>query len=419
MLKAGALYYAILISFLVALLSGFLMLNVWYHHYHTLLLLQDMRLEQNVKSSLVLALEKPDLLSMDQPKTIDLFDNEGEDEVQLTRKQWGGYVLIKSQATWKNIHHSKIELCGSDIFTEEPIALYLADKERYLSVSGKTLLKGNCYLPKLGIRRAYIEGMSFMGDELVQGKMEVSKSNLPEIESFFMSHNLEYFTKSNFSADSMLSIVRLLKSDSLQNSFYNKTVVFYSDQWLQISNKNLTGNIKIISSKGITLGNNYQFRDVIVYAPKIEVSSGFKGSVQLFVRDSLLIRENAHLEYPSMIAMIETTIKKPLIEIEKGSTIGGDIVLLNAKNNADNQAECRLNEGCEIEGRVYCDGKLQMTGTVKGSVYCNGFILSTPSSLYENHLLNATIDFSALSKYYAGSLFFKVPDRFKAIKWVY
>jgi len=48
-LNAGALYYAILVSFLVALMSVFLMLNVWYHHFHTMLLIQNQKLERNVK----------------------------------------------------------------------------------------------------------------------------------------------------------------------------------------------------------------------------------------------------------------------------------------------------------------------------------------------------------------------------------
>jgi cytoskeletal protein CcmA (bactofilin family) len=417
MLKAGALYYAILVSFLVALLSGFLMVNVWYHHYHTLILLQNQRLERNVNSALVLAIEKPDLLSTDQSQTIDLF-NEGDDEVKLAKKQWGGFILLKSEAFWRTISFSKIELCGSDIFTDEPIALYLADKERYLSVSGNTLLKGNCYLPKLGIRRAYIEGMSFTGDELVHGKMEIAKSDLPGTDPSLTSQNLEYFGNGNFPSDSMVSMAQLMKTDSLFNSFFNKTVVFYTDQWLTLSNKNITGNIRIVSSKGITLGSRTRLQDMMVYAPKIEVSSDFTGSAQLFAIDSIIIREGAHFLYPSLITLLNANIKVPLIEIEKGCRISGDIVLLASKNSNDIQPECRLNENCVINGRVYCEGKLQMKGTVNGSVYCNGFILRTPSSLYENHLLNAIIDFPALSTYDAGALFFKVSDRYKAIKWL-
>jgi len=417
-LKAGALYYAILVSFLVALLSGFLMLNVWYHHFHTMALFQQQRLERNTKSALVLALELPDLLKTDQPFKIDLFDA-GDDEVSLTKKQWGGFYLIKSEAIWKNSNHASIELCGSDIFRDEPIALYLADKERYLSVSGNTLLKGNCYLPKLGIRRAYIEGMSFVGNELVNGEMKVSKTDLPDIESSFAASNSPYFSPGNFPTDSVVAISRFMKSDSISNSFYNKTVVFYTEQWLNLSNKYLKGNIKIISSKGITLSNKSQIQDIIIYAPKIEVESGFSGQVQLFVRDSLFMRGGSRLLFPSLIAMLDANIKKPIIEIEKKCSVSGDIVMLAAKNARDVQPECKLNEECEINGRIYCQGKLHAKGIVNGSVYCNGFILQTPSSLYENHLLNVKIDFTSLSNYYSGAVFLKITDRLKGIKWLY
>lgn len=417
-LKAGALYYAILVSFLVALLSGVLLINVRYHHFHTLALLQQQRLERNVNSSLVLAAEKPDLLQIGQSKTIDLFDD-GVDEVMLTKRLWGAYVLIKSEATWRRISHTAFELCGSDIFTEEPVALYLADKERYLSVSGNTVIKGNCYLPKLGIRRAYIEGMSFTGDELVQGKMQVSKAALPSLEESVIAINQEYLTNSNFTSDSVLSLALLMKSDSFSNSFANKTVLFYANQWLNLSQKKLNGNIRIVSAKGVTLGGNTKLQDVIVYAPNIEVLSGFDGNAQLFGRDSILVREGARLRYPSFMALVDASIAKPLIVMEKESSIAGDIFISSKKNTTDIQPECRLEEHTAVNGQIYCDGKLQIKGKINGRVYSNGFILRTPSSIYENHLLNAIIDFPALSRYYAGSVFLKTADRYKAIKWVY
>jgi hypothetical protein len=415
MLKAGALYYAILISFLVALLCGFLMINIRFHHYHTLMVSQNLRLQRNVNSALVLALEKPGLVKTSQSQTIDLF-GEDDDKVQLSSKLWGGFIVLKSESSWNNLHYSKTEMCGSDIFTTDTTALYLTDKEQYLSISGNTILHGNCFLPKLGIRKAFIEGMSFTGKQMIDGRIYNSKKTLPETEIEFSASNQNYLEKSDFRSDSVFSAIRLLKADSLSNSFNRKTVLFYTDQWLNLSNKILVGNIKVVSSKGVTLYSSAKLTDVIVYAPKIEVMSGFGGSVQLFATDSIIIREKTTLLYPSLIALFHTSIKNPLIEIEKDCRLAGDIVILNSKKIPDAQLECRLSENDRIFGRVYCDGKLHLKGAVYGSVYCNGFILRTPSSLYENHLLDATIDFSGLPKYYAGALFFNVTDRLKIIK---
>jgi cytoskeletal protein CcmA (bactofilin family) len=415
MLKGGALYYAILVSFLIALLTGFLMVNLWYHHYHTLLLLQSQRQERNIRSSLTLAKEMPALFAFNQTKAIDLFD-EGEDSVTLSKSYWGGFCCIKATATWKQLRHSVIELCGADIFCDDSIAVYLADKKRYLSVSGQTVLRGKCYLPELGIRRAYIEGVSFVGDQLVQGNVGVSKAELPAVETTFTETNSAYLSRSDFPNDSMLALTHLMKADSVSNSFYHKPIVFYSDQWILLSGKYLNGNIRIISSKGITIDSKSQSRDIILYAPKIEISSGFTGALQLFATDTVIVRENARLLFPSLIAMLNVKCEKPLISIEKNCRISGDIVLVNDKGQSDIQPECQISEGCQVNGRVYCQGQIQIKGTVNGSVYGNVFILRTSSSIYENHLLNATIDFKALSRHYSGSLFFNVTDRYKSVK---
>jgi hypothetical protein len=418
MLKGGALYYAILVSFLIALLSGFLMINVRLHHFHTLSLLQNQRLERNVNSALLLAKETPASLNFNQPVTIDLY-NEETDEVTITKKLWGGYFLLKAEVAWHNIHYSAIEMCGSDIFQDEPVALYLADKERYLSVSGKTYLNGNCYLPKLGIRRAYIEGVSYIGDNLIHGKIEVSKSSLPEIEADFIAVNKIYLTGNNFPNDSLVSMAFLMRSDSIYNSFYQKTAIFYSDHWISLINKKISGNIKIVSSRGITLGKQSQVQDAILYAPKIEIEAGFSGSVQLFARDTLMVGEESRLLFPSLIIILEANSKSPLIKIGKKCKISGDILLKMQNGRTAEQAECYLEDESSMNGRIYCEGKLQLRGSIKGSVYCSGFILRTPASLYENHLLNATIDFHGLSRYYSAAGFFKVSDRYKAIKTLY
>jgi len=391
------------------------MINIRLHHYHTLTLIQNQRLERNVNSALVVAKETPNAYNLNQPLTTDLYSDES-DEVTITKKLWGGYYLLKAEASWRTAQHAIIEMCGNDVFSDEPIALYLADKERYLSISGSTNLNGNCYIPKLGIRRAYIEGNSYTGSEMVHGKIQISKSSLPEIDPVFVAANRDYLIGSNFPGDSLVTISRLFKSDSIVNSFYQKTAIFYSDAWLTLTHKYLKGNIKVVSSKGITLNKTSEIQDVIFYAPKIEVNPGFTGTVQMFATDTIFVREGARLLFPSLISIIESKSKNPYIEIGKKCIISGDIVLLLKSVSNNSLAECDLNEESIINGRIYCDGKLQVKGAVKGSVYCTGFILKTPASLYENHLLNATVDFHALSKYYSGAGFFKVSDRYKSIK---
>ena len=64
----------------------------------------------------------------------------------------------------------------------------------------------------------------------------------------------------------------------------------------KISDKIIRGNIKIISSKGITVNARSDIQDVILYAPRIEIESNFTGTLQLFAKDTIMIGEGVSLE---------------------------------------------------------------------------------------------------------------------------
>ena len=49
----------------------------------------------------------------------------------------------------------------------------------------------------------------------------------------------------------------------------------------------------------------------------------------------------------------------------------------------------------------------------------NGFMLNTPSSVYENHLLDITIDWSQLSEHFTGINLINESDSRSVVKWLY
>jgi hypothetical protein len=415
MIKAGALYYAIFISFIVALLGGFFIMNVWMHHASTLNILTAERLERNVNSGILLAQEYPLLVSVNGKEDIDLFDD-GNDNVSLTKTQWGGYCLMQAVAKSRLQQKSIIVLLGKDIFVNEKYALYLADKEQALSISGNTIIKGDCYLPKLGLRKAYIEGTSFRGKDLIVGKINNSASQLPSINDFMVKSTQDYLNQNFSSSDSLVDISILLKSNTLHNSFYEKTLVLNSKHWITLSNKSMDGNIRIISSKGVTIKSSFKANDIIIYAPRIEVEKGFTGNLQLFANDTIMINDGVSLLFPSVAAILSSPNSKAFISIGKGSEILGDVLLSVSGNYRNSRAECIVNEDAIITGRIYCGGKLGLKGSVHGTIYTNGFVLRTKGSIYENHLLNATINFSALPAFYCGSLMSEKVERYKIVK---
>ena len=74
-----------------------------------------------------------------------------------------------------------------------------------------------------------------------------------------------------------------------------------------------------------------------------------------------------------------------------------------------------------MKGEVYATGFVKMDKPVKiqGKVSCNRFIIQTPTSLYENYLIDIEINRKKRSKYYLGSALFPMKQLQNAIlKWL-
>jgi cytoskeletal protein CcmA (bactofilin family) len=414
-IKAGALYYAIFISFFIALITGFMVLQQWYQKYYLMYVSQGERLERNIQSAFLVSIQHPELFTKNPTTEIDLF-NDSLDMVRMRKSWWGGYQLLHADATWRVVRKTGIAMIGIEVLSNDAITLYLADEGKYLSLAGNTKISGTCYLPKLGLRKAYIEGSGYYGDKLVDGTIKDSKTSLPQTDTAFINQNRLSLQSLINDADSLMELVYFLKQTSIHNSFYNKTIKVATSSWLTIADQELTGNIKIMSTQGITIKSSSSIRDVIFYAPKIEIEKNFTGNLQCFVTDTLLIGEGCILKYPSLLALNETQIKKPNIDIRGNTIILGDITLIAKTDSTNVLPECSISENVVINGSLYCAGKVNLRGTIKGQLFCKGFLLKTPSSIYENHLLNATLNSGDISPYYSGSLFLTGDKLNKMIK---
>lgn len=421
MIKAGSLFYAIVISLIIAIVSSSLILFA----YLTRIQFENFEINQqlnlNADSGLNLLLSKQSLVELDQQQTIDLF-NIGTDNVELTRKTWGAYEILISKAVFKNTKAIRIALAGFYPEGTHLYSLYLSDQDKPLALCGNTLIKGTAYLPKAGVKRAYIEGQSFAGNTLIEGQIKQSEKTLPKFNKDLIDNIRTVFLKKTVTGnDSTIIIVNELSVDTLNNSFQNKTVVFISSAPLRISDGVYSGNIAIVSDKQITISSNALLKDVLVFAPKIIIEKEFRGNIQGFASDSIIINENVTLTYPSILGLVAEGNKSKntsAIILNENDTISGNVFVY--KNEADvlKQAGLIIPEKSFVFGQVYSNGYVDIKGTINGSLMCNKIMLSTSSSVYENHLLNAIIDASKLSKYYVGINLVEESQVKKVVKWL-
>ncbi|OFY26026.1 MAG: hypothetical protein A2275_05840 [Bacteroidetes bacterium RIFOXYA12_FULL_35_11] len=401
------------------MISGFMMLSAFHFKRYA----DDAEIKEglirDVHSALELELCSAQPLGADGKKTIDLYDD-GVSIVTIDKRTWGLYEIIHATSNRNFFSFSKTALTGEQMPPDEKTALFLADHNNYLSLCGKTKIKGTCYLPALGPRRAYIEGQSFIGNKLVDGEIKTAQNNLPPLNKKIIDDNTAYMNGNVNNKDSLRLFSDFLRKDSIICSFNERTLILFAQEDIHIDNKIISGNIILRCNGNVTLLPHARIDNILIYGQSICVKKGFNGNAQLFAQDSLIIEEDCKLNFPSAVVLFDKKkdSKKSFIRIDKDSEIFGLVLLYKETSTQNSRAVLKIETDALVHGQVYCNDLMEHKGTIHGSLFCEKFILSTPSSVYENHLLNATIDVSELSPYYTGSSIMNEHKSKNIIKWL-
>lgn len=399
MIKAGALFYAIVLSLVIAIMTSSVMLFGYASRSSSDLHKAELRVLENAESGIQLLKSGELKLQFGEKTKVDLFGEE-TDSVELLVRSWGGFRLASSTAFFRSTSYKITALIGTRSDTGS-VSLYLTDKDKPLAVCGRTVINGSAMLPKAGIKRAYIEGQNFVGSEFVHGQISQSARKLPEFDRSLKKEIEALLAGHQFSVDDSILDVSGSLEATIENNFDNKTILIRSPGNFLIGPGKLKGNIGIVSSGTMIVGNDVVLEDVILVAPKILFKKGVHGSFQAFASDSIILEEDVVLDYPSVLGLVQTKVMKSGILISKNDSVSGTVFSIR-KDDLTASSCIRLNKESFIYGQVYTNGWADVQGTIYGSLYCDAIQLKTPSSVYENHLLNAVIDGVKLSSHYTG-----------------
>jgi hypothetical protein len=417
-IPASALFIVIVIALVIGILCSSLLL-IGYHYkmqvYDNNLL---KKLESNANSGISFLLAEKNQVSYEKDSVFDLYGDDS-DSVLMKKMHWGLYDIgmVRSFAGGHAI--TKIWMYGYQPGEADSSAIYLVDFGRPLSVSGTTFIKGDCFLPEAGVKRAYIEGQSFSGENLVNGTVKKSNKTLPSLNKVLQERIAGFLNKNKKSATDTMEVTGTLENDTIIRSFLEPGLLIRLSGAVNLSGKVLSGNITIMSDTTVRVDSTCMLNDILIFATGVKIENGFKGSLQVFAKDSISVGENCELRYPTALGLfkIDFQTMQPFIKIGKNTQMMG-MILSHQEVTDLRQTLISLEAGAVLDGQIYADGFLDIKGNVYGNVTCNKFILKTPSTVYENHLLNATIDRSKLSAYYAGSAILPTGQQKKIIRFL-
>jgi hypothetical protein len=416
MLKASALYMVIVMALVMAVICSSLIVAAYFYKSQYQRSFRLQQLHNNLASAENILLESKADLST--PAKISLF-NQNNDTVILSRKPWGIFEVGVAHTFVQNDTLSSVFTLAQARDSIKLYALYIVDEDRSISVSGKTVIKGTAFLPKAGIKEAYVNSQPYKGDRrLVIGTKKISTRKLPALNDKALQRLKQYFEPAD-----RVDAIGSLPSDSLLRSFMQPTLWADFKHNTYIVNTNLKGNIIIRSDTSITLDGNARLEDVMVFAQSIKVKSGFKGSCQLFATDSVQVEQGCRFNYPSVIGVFnfnEQSHGQRKLSLGNSVNLEGALLMYEKANN-DLLPVIDLGKGTTVSGHIYSQGLLNYQDgvVINGSVATTRFLYQTSYTRYENYLINLKIDGSALpGAFLTGELLPAAGSHKKVLQWV-
>lgn len=384
-IQGGALFYVVSITLVISVTCSLFLYSALLAKQSFMFLLKDKRLIENIDNGINLISCLPETVELGDEKIIDLF-GQTQDSVLIKRSSWGIFEKYSVTAFSMGDSLSKTFLVGNE-YTDLS-ALFLLDQGRPLKLAGNTKITGNCFLPRAGVERAYIEGQNFSGDKLINGIVKSSTNKFADLNQELVL-TLQDQLQGNFNE----SFIDVELTDSLENKSLDETFLIKAVNPITLSGY-YSGNITFHSKQRIIVKKQAQINGVILIAPEIIFEQDFSGSVQAFASDSIHVGEKCTLSFPSVLGLIprKENLRPGNLIIGEDCNFSGTIFCYETNFDPKKRALVTIEPRSELIGEIISSSALDLKGKIWGEVICEKFLLRTSSSIYENHLLNAEIN---------------------------
>lgn len=380
-LKGGALYIAIFISIIIGIFLSLLVLLSYHNSRTANNLLQATQLKFNLASAFEMA---QSAYFTEEVNNVWIKNSFNDDSIRVKKYHWGAYLLLHAET--KNRHQSLSQAGIYGTFMNADTALMIADNSRPVGLSGKVEFKSFCYLPKAGIKPAFIEGQSYQGNAANGAYIRSAPGTIPSIEQKLVK-GLQTQQQLSPYLDSLVYDI----PPHYSHSFSKKTMVLEVSSQI-IMNKKWQNNIKLVSNGFIEVDSTCHLENILIVAKKVKFRKGFKGRVNVIASDSIIADEKSFFQYPSSMVVLSdgssnNSIKAILFN-KDCKFYGGILAINNSTSVNGDKVFIKLNASTQINGLIYSSNYIHIEGQLNATVIANSLLLSTPSAVYENHMIN-------------------------------
>lgn len=396
--KASALYFVLIISLLLHVILGLFVIFSKFHGQLAKNLEIQSRLYENANTTIQLfSYDSAFRASVNDSLCLDLFGH-GKDSVCIIVSPWGFWDLVGIKSHYGRFRLNEHYYFANKFPASDTMAstLYLCDQQNMLVLAGDSKLSGICYLPAAGLKPGVLNGKPYSRKDLIEGNQLISKPHLPKIDSNILKNVRSFLDTAHLKAKYPIYGTTIIDAYTLKQSFHVNTALFFLRGKQVFSSVRLQGNILIYCDEEVVIGRNSVLNDVIIVAPIIKIDSGFRGNLQAFSTDSIVVHENVELTYPSVLFNYISNEKDGKVIVMQDVKIDGALISMDERKD-DKNARVEIHQGALIKGLVWVEGYLQVNADIDGHLFTNKFIWNTTASIYENYLLDTELNANKLS----------------------
>ncbi|WP_300600659.1 hypothetical protein [Niabella sp.] len=417
-LPAGSLIATLVLSLVIFITCGMLLLALYHFKYFEIKDQLELRLNDDLQSGMERVLAAERLTATAEQDSSLLFEGQ-TDSLYYRNEQWGCFRSSGINVAYKGRAKTSAFLYGAEAFQYQDASLYLADHDRPLSLTGDTYIEGKAYLPKSGLRSGFFQQKGFSRKNLIEGTIDSSHKQLPALETPFRKQLREL---GNRVTDTLLSPTSALE-DSVAHSFFNASRQLILPRKGMLTHQYLRGKLIVLSDSVIEVSSGAYLEDVILVAPFIHFTTGFKGAVQAIALDSITAESGCVFEYPSALVGLGRSNAigntGATVTLHEGAILHGMLLGLAENDHSNIKPVVKIKAGATVKGLVYNEGYTYLNGRMEGAVFTHFFFEQRGPMSMENILIDATI---VPSRWFQQAGYFSIftgATRQTVLKWLH
>lgn len=364
--------------------------------------------KEDVNSAFVLYCNDSTFIdSFDTEQAYTLYEDRPSSAIQLQVKPWGFYECVSVSTSDKKI--STFQILGKAQECIYEAALWVCSQDVMLSLAGKTEINGKVFIPINGVNYVQLGSVPFRGKELEDGNIDLSEKELPLLDSLRLEMVDKLCDRDN---------AVLFPSHQERKTYYSFEEEASHFLLSEITDLQIRGNVVLYADE-IVLTHESKLSDVILVARKVTLDKGFSGSLQIIAQDTVLVKDNVQLQYPSGV-YLRGNEGQTYLDLGKHSKLDGyAIVLGNTERTYGLSIEHSYSQDSTavFNGLLYVDGIADIRGEFAGALYLKECYYFPENGIYAGTINDAKISRNNQIAY--PFLFSETSYQRKVIKTVY